>query len=275
MATRAYLTVPEELLVEADAVGDYLEEYGYTVTVEERELGFPYAPTFLCKRNGTLLVVEVDNKLAFDRLGEWSKYGHSCGTDTRVAVATPDGVARVPADDARLSNLHVGLLLVTEHGVVEVFPPMDMSVNLQLPELRRFSNPVRAALGPVYEMIRRGQWREGFEEGCKTIESLAREYLKRHVVSGRIKVLDSKGRVRTPSVKDIERYTLGSLALRFGRIQNKSHRDIVVGEVLQKINGDRITVVHKKATGEVKLRQNVGQNMWTLVRGISELLDDT
>ena len=272
MADRVYLTVPEELLTVADAVADRYEEFGYSVRVEHRELGYPYTPTLDCLRNSAaLVIVEVDLEVKMDRLREWAGYGRSCSTDTRIVAAVRTNP--VEADLARLDDLGVGLLICTEDRIVESMAAQDLAVNVKLPRLNRFSNEVRRLLGPVYEQFARGQWREGFEDACKVVEDLGRSYLSKHLSSGRIEILDKAGRKRNLSAAEIDRMTLGALANAFGGIRIKNRTDTLAAQVLSQINDDRIGVVHKKwaRKTEENLRKNVGQHMWTVVRAVDEL----
>ena len=61
--------------------------------------------------------------------------------------------------------------------------------------------------------------------------------------------------------------TMGELARTFANIQNQNQTDSLIGKTLQRVNTDRVGVVHhkSKARTEKRLRTNVGQHMWAIV----------
>jgi len=103
-------------------------------------------------------------------------------------------------------------------GVLEASAPVDQAVNIALPSLNLYSNKVRKALGPSHEQIRRGQWREGFEDACNAVEHEGRKYLNKHM-SGRIKTVTSTNKINTPTPKRVDKMTLGGLKDTFTAIR--------------------------------------------------------
>src|SRR5436189_1267337 len=99
---RPFLTVAEELLEHAECVADFLEGRGFTVKVERKELGYPYAPTIHARRKPTTLLVEVASAIPTARVAAWARYAKSCSRDTRIAVALPRDLPRSPEDDTNL-----------------------------------------------------------------------------------------------------------------------------------------------------------------------------
>jgi hypothetical protein len=271
---RDFLTVPDELLAFAEELASYFERYGYTVAVERQSLEYPYTPTMVCKRGTTTMIVEIASSMPSDRMRAWVAYGRSCWSDTRVALGAPGGSPLSLDDHASLRDLGAGIYIDSPSGIVEAVSPADLAVNLVLPDLSTYAPKVRKALGGAFEQIQRGNWREGFEDGCVALEEAARRYLERHVATGRISWVSSKGKVinRTPS--QIERMTLGQLKDAFLAIQNPNLSDSKIAAVLKKLNPDRIRVAHKKRSqrAEQALRRNVGRQVWLLVAGLKELL---
>ncbi|CAN5414316.1 hypothetical protein BH24GEM3_BH24GEM3_14580 [soil metagenome] len=272
MARRNFRTVPEELIGPAELVAEHLSTHGYALRVEKPELGYPYTPTLVGKRQTTTIIVEVDSAIRLDRLSQWVAYGKSAGRDTRVIVAIPDSI-EVPATlDTKLRGLGVGLWLVGADGPVERLNAQDLALNVQLPELRTLPRDVRRLLGPAYEKFARAVWREGFEEACQALEAEARRYLKAGLRSQRITIVSRKG--RTPTGTEIDKMTLGQLGDMFARIRNQNHADAVLGQALKAVNKDRVGVVHHKARQrtENRLRKNVGRHMWSVVAALKEIL---
>jgi hypothetical protein len=274
MPTRAFKTVADELLDSAESVADDFQFRGYSVEVERAELGYPFTPTLVCKRaNITTIIVEVDSGTSFKKLSkkleEWVRYARSTSKDTRVAACLPAAVNLTHRQMASLQDKGVGLYVAFKDRVVEQIGPADLGLSFALPVLRSLSPSLRILLGDAYEQFAHTHWREGFEEACKALETEARRYLNRWSRTGRITVLRKKGPV-VLTAKQINRMTIGDLAADFAKIQHQNHADSMIAQALARINKDRVNVVHKKrkATTEKRLRQNVGQHMWTIVAAL-------
>jgi hypothetical protein len=273
MPGRAYQTVPEELLPHADVAVNDFQNRGFRVHVERDELGFPYTPTFLCKRGNTTIIVEVDSKIRIDRLEAWVRYGSSCSKDTRVALCLPHALNVSTQQVTTLRQRRIGLYHAFPDRLEEHMPPADLAFNVQLPEPNSIPKPLRKILGSAYEQFARTQWREGFEEACQALESEARRYLNKWSKTGRIKVL-RKGVPITLATNKINSMTMGQLANAFRDIQAQNHADTIIGKALTKINRDRVGVAHHKArpATERRLRTNVGQHIWTIVAALKEMI---
>ncbi len=273
MPARTYRTIALELVEFADSAADHFDNSGYRVYVERDELGFPYTPTFLLKRKPTTVILEIANKIQFERLLDWARYCKSCGTDTRVAVCIPHTVDISADEREKIRVARIGLYVAYKGHLVEQLAPADLALNVQLPELAQMPQAVRELLGAAYEQFARTHWREGFEDACQVVETEARRYLKKWSKTGRIKVL-RKGSSVTLSQAAIGRMTMGQLANAFGRIQAQTHADSTIHKLLAGLNKDRIGVVHhkKKAWTEKRLRTNVGQHMWKIVAALKLLV---
>ncbi len=271
---RQFLTVADELLEHAECVADFLEEHGYTVTVEHTEIGYPYTPTLRCRRPPTTLLVELYGAVPNERVAAWTRYARSCSRDTRVALALPHHAPRRPEDDSQLRQLGVGLYLSDGTRAEEAITPLDMALNVQLPELKTLPPKMRKVLGPVYEQFERSQWREGFEGACQAVEAQGRKYLRDGMDAGRIVLVTKAGNARSLTHTQIERLTLGQLGEAFGQIRNQNYADATIAKVLARLNKDRVGVAHHKAkpATETRLRKNVGQHMWSVVAALKELL---
>lgn len=266
MPPRPYTTVADELVEHADATAEYFVNLGYTVRIEWAELGFPYTPTFVCKRGRTTVIVEVAKTITVDRLRNWQAYARSSGRDTRVAISLPSNSAVTPDEEASLRSEGMGLYRSVAGTLQEGIPPRDLALNLQLPDIASLDPRSRKLMGSAYEQFNRSQWREGFEDACQTFESEARRYLLAGIRSGRITLL-GKGGPKHLTAKQVNKLTMGQLASLFPQIQNQNYADAIIGKTLKTINRDRIGVAHHKgrAATEARLRRNVGRHMWTLV----------
>lgn len=273
MPHRSYNTVPDELLEYADVIAEDFGGRGYRVLVERNELGFPYTPTFVCTRGTTTIIVELDAQLQMARLESWVRYGRSCGKDTRLALCLPSSANIAAEQILLLQEKGIGFYSVLLDRLMEQHPPVDLALNVQLPELDSQPRRMRELLGSAYEQFARSHWRDGFEGACQVLETQARRYLKKWSRTGRVKILRKTGPVSlTNSV--IDGMTMGQLARAFESIQAQNHSDKVIGEALAKINRDRVGVVHhrSRAVTERRLRSNVGQHMWVIFAALKELV---
>ncbi|MDX6652054.1 MAG: hypothetical protein QOJ38_835 [Solirubrobacterales bacterium] len=275
MAGHGFLTVPEELLEHAEAVASWYADNGYSVKAEPADPAYPYTPTLRCRRPPTRVFVEVTGKLSLERAEEWSRFGRSCTTDTRIVLAMPDSVLRSNEDDARLQKMGVGVCVSDKHGVREALVARDLAVNVELPVRGSLPKKLKRLLGPVYEQFDRSQWREGFEDACQVLQIESAKYLRKGIADGRITVLNKAGRRRALTNQTIDRMSLGRLAIAFSNIQTPNHPDTVLAQVLSRINKDRIGAAHQKRTpaAEARLRKNVGQHMYRVVSGLKAALN--
>ena len=276
MTRRDYLTVPDELLELSDAIGDGLELRGYRVSIEPRSLGYPYVPTFVGsrERGRTTLVVEVVREIPLARVDEWVRFAKSSSRDTRVAIGMGADVNRTAREDRYIRDQGVGLYVPLETGsLMEVAPPQDLPMNLQLPNPSAMHSKVRAVLGPAYEQFERSNWREGFGDACQVVEAHSRRYLKKGLASGRINLV-SVGKAGIPSSADIDAMTLGQLGAVFRRVQAPNRADATIASALLRLNPDRIGEAHLKsqAATERRLRRNVGRHMWIVADALRALL---
>lgn len=268
-----FLTVPDELLGEASAVASHYHDLGYRVTVEPRELGYPFAPTLRAVRKPTTVFVEVDKKVRIDRAKEWTGYASSCSTDTQVVIALPS-TARVGVQlTLRLQRLGVGVLMVADGVVNETIAPRDLTMNVSLPTISRDPAAIRSALGPAYEHFGRAQWREGFEDACVVLEQSCRKYLWKALQSGRVTVMKPNGRPKVMTKQTVENLTMGQLAGDMSRMTPQTHSDSVLVGTLQALNRDRVRVAHKKRepAAERALRTSVPVHMWRIVQALREI----
>jgi hypothetical protein len=186
----------------------------------------------------------------------------------------PSEVAIGAADLALCNDLGVGLYQGTDDALRELLSPIDLAVQLALPQLTRYPNEVRKRLGGAFEQVRRGNWLEGFEEACIALESEARAYLAAGISSGRLTMSSTKGRDSTPTVRKVDGMTLGQLKDQFLSIDNPNHADTIVGQSLDRLNPDRIRAAHKRKhhASQAALRRNVGKQMWLITNALKELV---
>jgi hypothetical protein len=268
-----FLTVADELLVPALAAADYFSDLGYTVTPEKHEAGCPFTPTLSCKRAPTTCFVEVAERASVARMKELVGFASALDQDTRVYLVLLQEASLSATVQMQLSNLGVGLLFASTAGVTEAMAAQDVAMRVTLPELRRESRRLKRILGPVYELIKRNQWREGFDEACIALETEARAYLWKSLKSGRTTVLTPKGNQKALTKAKVDKMTMGALAIDFANMQQQNQADSVVGQTLQLLNEDRIRIAHKRrsAAAERALRRNVPPQMWRIIAALKAL----
>lgn len=274
MPPTTFLTVPTELLEYAETALKHLRDHGYKIKVEPFEVAYPARPTLLCKRKTTTLIVEVHTSVPINQLRDWTRYCASCSEDTQLALMLPDTSSISDKDMTVLRQLRIGLYKVSAQDVLELIPPIDLALNVALPQLNGLPTKVRRIVAPVYEQFDRGRWRDGFKDSCQILEDQARRYLKKGLHSTRIVVLDKNGRPKPLRDSQIEKMTHGALAETFTRIQTPNHADSVIAKSLKTVLPDRNKQIHHPGKGknESTLRTNVGTHMWTIVNALKELL---
>jgi hypothetical protein len=273
MSRRKYETLAPEMEEYADRVADDFENHGYSVRVEKRELGFPYTPTLLAKREHTTIVIDVCSSISLSRLDNWVSFGRSCGHDLQVVVCVSDSVSLSTKDHDNIRSRNCGLVTVGNTDVIHLITSRDLGLNIPLPNRSSLSPRLRALLGTAYDRFDNGLWREGFDEACRVFEVAARQHLKRWIKTGRIQLVTKKGPKKITGAK-VEKLTIGQLAETFGQIQAKTRTDSQVEQTLAAINKDRVSLVHhkhKKWT-ENRLRKNVGRHMWAIVDALRLLV---
>jgi hypothetical protein len=273
VTTLEFRTVPEEQLGVATAAAAWLQSRGYRVTPELHEIGYPFTPTLFGKRGSTTAFVEVDAEVPLDRMQEWAGYGRSRRSDTRVWCAISETTSRTGKQDRQLKELGVGLLIVGGGEATEMIVAKDLALGVVLPSIKTLPPRLQQVLGPVYEHFDRAEWREGFAEACLALEDAARKHLWKGVRVGRIVIITGSGKQEQLTKEKVDRFTMGQLAGRFGRIIQQTHADRVIADTLKQVNPNRVGVVHykRKAASEAKLRRNVGTQMWLIIGALKEI----
>jgi hypothetical protein len=262
MAGRPFNTVPDELVEHAVAARNHFRRLGYAVVAERDELEYPYTPTLVCRREPTCLIVDVVGVIIWEKVDDWVSYGRSSGRDTRVALCIPADVQISQEQERRLRSKGVGVYILEPQAVRELAAPIDLAINVELPQIGRLPQSVRTILGPAYEQFGRGEWRDGFRTACQAFEQEARRHLNAGIRSKRLLYSG------TLTSAQINRLTIGGLADAYAKIQNPGSTEAMVEQALRSVNPDRIRAIHHpgRATTERRLRENVGRYMWTLVR---------
>lgn len=270
-----FVTVPEELLACATAAAQHFGTLGYRVRVEPHQFDYPYAPTLVCKRDRTTLIIEVQGRLDRGRLEDWARYAKSLNKDVRIAVVMPAS-SSLPVDiENELRDEDLGLYRDRGAALVEVLAPKDLAVNFALPSRDSLHPRIQRALGRAYEQLDHSNWREAFEEICQALETHARDFLKREVASrGPGAFIDAKGKPYSLSVARVDKMTLGQLAIAFAEVSTATHSTSVITRALTRVNGNRVGVVHHKTASktEQRLRRSVGQDVYTAIAALKILL---
>jgi hypothetical protein len=217
-----YLTVPEELQRIADKLLSHFRGSGFVVKVENQtRLGCPYLATMECKRRQTLLLVDIQPNLPDgSTLREWTSYCRAQSTDVRYLLAMPMQVTTVNSL-IPLKDAGIGIVFVdddTELRIHVEHEARDTRLDGALPTLARFPNPVRKILGPSWDVLARDDFVIGFDDACVAFETAVRNYLVRHVQSGRIRFASVKGKTITYSSSEIRKMPMGALKMRFHKL---------------------------------------------------------
>lgn len=272
---RNWLTIADEYIFAAEAALKMYRTAGYTVRIEKHEVGFPYTPALQCKRQNTTLICEVGSVRTLDRADIWRSFARSCGNDTRLVFVIPKDDKINSVVESKLRKDGIGILRFNAGGQFEVLnTPTDQALNMSLPDLSNAPRRVQQLLGPAFDQITDSHWREGFASACQALEAEARRYLKRHLKSGRIQILGKKGVIKNPMARQVDKMTLGQLAVQFKKIHTKNHADSVIGTALSTINKDRVGVSHHKvhASTERRLRTNSGRHIWTIYSALEAIV---
>lgn len=271
----AFLTVPVELQSIAHACLIDLKETGFSVRCELSSHDFPETATIYAKRKRAIHFFIFDAKIKLDRLSLWSGYGRSCSSDTYVTLCIPNRDTISPSKIVEVRQLGIGLKTIDDQGVLaEIIPPRDLSMNIQLPPLEPHKKAIRQELALIHRYFEGDDWRRGFEEACKLVESKARRHLEQQITKGAKVQVQSKKGPKFLTTQSVRKMTLGQLAQTFCDVVYPKSIDTLLCTGLKKINPDRISVAHRRtdAKAERKLRENVGRHMWTidnLLKGLS------
>ena len=191
-----WTTISEDFVPAANALRRRYRRNGYTVKVEEPEIGFPYTPALRCIRQNTTLICELGSFRILERAETWRDFACSCGRDTRIVFVVPANDRISSQREAALRRIGIGVTTFDDDcKLEEMFAPKDLALIVSLPDLGECKMQVRRLLGPAYEQIEDGHWREGFESACQALEDEARRYLKRGIQCGRITILRANGNV--------------------------------------------------------------------------------
>ena len=267
-----FLTVPDELLEAADAAVDYFKHRGYRIAIEKREPGFPFVPAIVGKRRPSTVIVEVASDFSDERMQQWCRFGRSCSADTQVCLVVPTNSPAL-AKLEMIRAARVGLYVVNQNrSINEIIPPHDLAMIMELPPLYQARPPIRRALGPAYEQIDRGQWREAFETACVALEFELRKYLWHSLHVKRLIIVNKAGVARQFSKQQITRATLGRVAVLLNSATPHNQIDSLLDTNIPLINRHRIDVAHYKFRREAALRRHVGRHMWSIFQCLDEML---
>lgn len=269
-----FKTVPDELLHVAIAAVDHFEQGGYTVSIERRDLGYPFVPTFVAEMGHETHIVDVLSKADPQRIERWIRYAQSQAKDTRLQLV----VHAVPALDQKSLELAVskrlGLFHHNDSTLVEIRQPADLAVHVVLPDIKDLPRSLRPLLASPFKKIRDGDWRDGLEGAYKEVEQIAREYLVDGLSRGVIQAFIGKGKKRHEvTVSEAKKLTLGGLGLAFQGIVKKNQKDSLIEATIAMILESRNDLAHKRKdkAAEEKLRGQIGPNVYAVISCLEAL----
>lgn len=265
-----YLTVAEELQPVADSAKSWYENSGFKVTIENRKrTDCPFLATLECKRLQTTVLVDVQAGVPDKQtLMEWISYCRAQGSDVRYTVALNKQSYPVKLL-IPVKKLGIGILLLdSDFNVHEESSAQDLSVNLSLPTLQRYSTRVRELLGPSWDVLKNGDFVQGFEDACVAFEGEAKKYLARHVGS-RIHIVTTTGVRKDPTKTQIRRGTMGDLADFFARIDVANHNDSSIAKILKELRPTRNQAAHNRRDGRslASIKRKGPGLLWKIAQG--------
>jgi hypothetical protein len=269
-----FKTVPDELLLAAEAARSHFLNQGYEVVVEGREIAFPLTPALVCTRGHETLIVEVASSLDEKKAMRWIRYCRSQTTDTRFSTVIRATDSLTAKSMSFASKERMGLFMHDDDSLVEVRSASDLALHVDLPELSDLSPSLRPILAPAFAKFAQQDWRDGLSDAYQAAEDKARDYLKAEIDSGRVNITVTKN--KKPYVylsSDINGMTLGQLKNAFSKIPNQNYRDSLIHSILDRLNTIRPQLAHHKKTAaaEAKIRQSAGNHMYTVVTCLEEL----
>ncbi|MDQ0011544.1 hypothetical protein J2T07_003758 [Luteibacter jiangsuensis] len=252
----------------------YFRGKGYSATVEPIGFEYPSTPTMRCRRGRSTLLVEAAIAVSFDTVDAWLAYAKSRSESTYIGflVAEPPGVTHDVM--VGLKQRNVGLFSFGDGRIVELLPPQDLTVAVQLPSLDTLKPTVAKLIRPCFEKIERGEWLDGFRDSCQVLEVLAAKHLKDGVKRGRITFRNKGGAAVSYSSQRIAKLTQGGLANAFSEIVTPIQTDVIFQKALSSTNPDRVMAVHKtaRARNSARIRATIGQHLWTIVSALRQVL---
>jgi hypothetical protein len=262
-----FRTLPDVLIDLAEEAERFFKKNGFAATRERQDISYPSTPALVCRRKPTVLFIDVAAKFEERRLLAWTSFGQSMSSDTQIAVVTRSGSPLV-RKATWLRRNKVGLYVRDGGALVEVIAPQDLSVQMKLPDLGDASAACRKALGPAFDQIQRGSWREGFESACQALEQLARKHVLLSLEAPRLQFREKNGNPIAVTKAQVKKMTLGQLAVLMGKASPMNARDAVIAKALPRINRARVDVAHKKYTREAALRKSVGALIWVIFNAV-------
>lgn len=250
-----------------------LRSRGYRVKIEPQQLDLPGTPTCLAKRDHETLFVLVRTTFSKVEIQRWVGYAQACSGDTRLAICSPLG-SKFLKRVGELPHQGIGVVRRSETALEEIMPSRDLAFHAKPPARSTLRPKVRRLLGGALDKYERGDWREGFEAACTTLENECVAYLLRgrKLRPGRVTYIEGS-KEKTPTEKQIRRMTMGTLKKVFCNLKQPTPTDSMLCAALGKVDKDRNNKVHnpKSKRTERALRTRVGQHFF-LISNALELI---
>lgn len=270
----AFITLGADLEEHALAFATKLRDGGASVRAEFDDGSTPRIPTLLGSAGASRHYADVANSIKLPLVTQWVSYCKCRTNETFYSCVLPASKGAIKATLlANLRSLGVGVYLSDAGALTEILAPRDLSMNLSLPPLAGEKRSLQRLLDPIYRKFERGDWFDGFKDGCQLLESKARKRLEDRVAANSV-LFAKAGTAKTYSIAKIRKMTLGGLAVAYSEIVLPTAQDQVILRALQELNPDRVGAVHKTDDRRVKnrLRKKVGVHMWMVVKGLRELV---
>jgi hypothetical protein len=265
-----FLTLSVDLVEHAERFALFLGDMGFRVKAETQNIAYPASPTLFGKKGPVEFFVEVVADCDIKQVESWVSYMKCRQTESYFALVLPMSCDVNSAKLVHLRGMGVGLYYSDENGVREILAPSDLTLNIALPPLTGKPKALQRDLKPIFQKFQNGNWADGFKDACQLLEDKARRKLVVHIRNGQKTFSKQSGTPRTITIQQVNKFTLGQLAIAYSEIVLPTAEDIAIASALKAVNEDRIGAVHKGNNARVKarLKRNVGLNLWVVLNGL-------
>lgn len=272
MAGQEFITIADKLVPLAETVARAMKDRGYSVRFEPKDISLPATPVMMAKRAPETIYIFVTESSSIPEIKTWIRFCEASASDSRLAICLEhaDAISATELASCKAGGLGIGVIIdAAFHWLAE---PRDIAFHVSLPERTTLKPHVRTLLGDAYDRFDQRDWRAGFESACLVLEEEGRKYLLRNQPIGRVSYKRGNKQI-SPSRKEINRMTLGSLAMVFCNLVRQNQIEAQLCSALDRLNPSRIHRIHKARRGrsEAVLRRQVGAKMWLIVNALNVL----
>lgn len=265
-------TIPDELLELANEAHSYFDVRGYDIHIEQREVGFPYLPALICKRQTENHIVEILSRNDDSRFRRWIAFAQSQNVDTKISFAIHKSNITIDMIDY-FYQYGIGLLSFENGAYRYLSDPRNLAAPSGLPDLRDINPVIRPHIAPALEKFVRGEWRDGLIDAFALIERACKIKLTKGIESGTYTFINRDGHQVNYTVNSIESMTLGQIKTAFNEIQNRTQIDSFIHATISSILAARNKITHGRgnAAAENEVRQGAGNHVHAILSCLEDI----